>query len=101
MLAKCGKMYLSVPMQRELSWNFHRNNVYGHFEQVCKTKFYKLVHSAIRYFCGNSMIAHAALVLKTRFAIIQSILDSVEYLENYEIILATFSSSCFYMLSLS
>ena len=34
-------MYLSVPMQRELSLNFHRNNVYGHLEQVCKTNWVK------------------------------------------------------------
>ena len=51
------------------------------------------------------MIAHAALVLKDtftpRFASIPANLDSVEFLENYEVILAKFSSSCVYMLSLS
>ena len=40
------------------------------------------------------MIAHAALVLKDtfapRFASIQVIQDSVEFLENYEVILAKF-----------
>ena len=48
------------------------------------------------------MIAHAALELKdtfaTRLASIKSVLDSVEILENYEVILAKFSSSCIYML---
>ena len=67
--------------------------------------FYKLVPSAnIRYFCENSMIAHAALVMKDtfapRFASIQVILDSVEFLENSEVILAKFSSYCVYMLCL-
>ena len=33
------QMYLSVPMQRELSLICHRNNVYEHFEQVCLTKW--------------------------------------------------------------
>ena len=51
------------------------------------------------------MIADAALVLKDtfapRFASIQAILDTVEFLENYEVILAEFSSSCCYMLSFS
>ena len=51
------------------------------------------------------MIAHAALVMKDtfapRFASIQSVLDCVEFLENDEVILAKFSSSCIYMLSLS
>ena len=51
------------------------------------------------------MIAHAALKLKdtfaSRFASIQSVLDSFDFLENYEVILAKFSSSCIYMLSLS
>ena len=68
--------------------------------------FYKVVPSAhIRYLCENSMIAHPALVMKDtfapRFASIQSVLDSVEFLENNEVILAKFSSSCFHMLSLS
>ena len=68
--------------------------------------FYKLVPSAhIRYFCEISMIARAALKLKDtfvpRFASIQSVLDSVEFLKNYEVILAKFSSSCIYMSSLS
>ena len=48
------------------------------------------------------MIAHAALKLEDtfapRFASIESVL---EFLENYEVILAKFSSSCIYMLSLS
>ena len=62
----------------------------------------------IRYFCENSMIAHSALVMKDtfapRFASIQSILDSVEFLEKSKVILAKFSSSstsCVYMLSIS
>ena len=50
------------------------------------------------------MIAHAALVLKDtfapRFASIEAILDFVEFLENYEVILAKCSSSCCYMLFL-
>ena len=33
-------MYLSVSMKRELSLNFHRNNVYGHLEQVSRTCVY-------------------------------------------------------------
>ena len=69
------QMYLSVSMQRELSLNFHRNNVYGHLDQVSRTCVYfhfqfthiwfcKLAPSAhIRYFC-----AHAALVLADTFA---------------------------------
>ena len=57
--------------------------------------FYKLVPSAhIRYFCEISMIARAALKLKDtfapRFSSIQSVLDSVEFLKNYEVILAKF-----------
>ena len=51
------------------------------------------------------MIAHAPLVLKdtfaSRYARIQVILDPVEFLETYEVILAKFSSSCCYMLSCS
>ena len=51
------------------------------------------------------MIARAALTLKDtfalRFASIQSVLDSVEFLKNSEVILAKFSSSCVYMLSFS
>ena len=50
-------------------------------------------------------MALAALVLKDtlapRFASMQSILDSVEFLENYEVILAKFSSSCCYALFFS
>ena len=58
------------------------------------------------YFCENSTIGHVALVLKDtfapRFASIQLIRDSVDFfVENYEVILAKFSSSSFYMLSLS
>ena len=68
--------------------------------------FCKLAPSAhIRYFCENSMIGHSALVIKDtiapRFASIQCILDSVEFFENTEVILAKFSSSCVYMLSFS
>ena len=68
--------------------------------------FCKLAPSAhIRYFGENSMIARAALIMKDtfapRFASIQWILDSVEFLEYSEVILAKFSSSCVYMLSLS
>ena len=59
----------------------------------------------IRYFCEISMIARAVLRLKDtfapRFQSIQSDLDSVEFLKNYEVILAKFSSSCIYMSSLS
>ena len=50
-------MYLLVPMQRELSLHIHRNNAYGHFEQVCKNQvsefkvkvdtFYKIFLSAL------------------------------------------------------
>ena len=66
----------------------------------------KLVPSApIRYFCEISVIARTALKLKDtfapRFASIRSVLDSVEFLEKSEVILAKFSSSCVYMLSLS
>ena len=47
-------------------------------------------------------MAHV-LILKDRFAprftSMQAILDSMEFLENYEVILAKFSSSCCYMLS--
>ena len=73
---------------------------------TCSRNFGPLVPSAhIRYICAHSMIAHAALKLKDtfapRFASIQSVLDSMEVLENYEVILAIFSSSCVYMLSLS
>ena len=61
--------------------------------------------STIRHFCENSIITHAAFALKDkfapRFASIQSIFDSMEFLENYEVILAKFSSSCIYILSLS
>ena len=50
------------------------------------------------------MIANAALVLKDtftpRFTSIQSILDSLGFVLNYEIILAKFLSSCVYMLCL-
>ena len=68
--------------------------------------FCKLARSVhIRYFCEKSMIAHAALILTDTFApvfaSIERILDSVEFLENSEVILAKFSSSCVYMLSLS
>ena len=58
----------------------------------------------ICHFCEESMIAQAALVLKVtfspRFASIQSILDYVDFGENYEVILSIFSSSCWYTLSL-
>ena len=51
------------------------------------------------------MIAHSALVMKDafapRFASMQWILDSVEFLENSKVILAKFSSSCVDMLSFS
>ena len=85
--------------------------------------FYK-IEDLIGHSCEESMIAHAALVLKEqdkssdieqqppfsdckysntlpfdpfaqRFASIQAILDSVEFLENYEVILAKYSSSCY------
>ena len=67
-----------------MTLDFHRNKVYGHFEQVRKNQeselkvkvghmFYKVVLSAlICHFYAKSMIAHAALVLNntlaTRFA---------------------------------
>ena len=75
-------------------------------ESESRHMLYKIVLSAIIcHFCEKLMIAHAALVLKDtfapRFAIIQAIMDPVEFLENYEVILATFSSSCCYMLSFS
>ena len=68
--------------------------------------FYKTVLSTlICHFCEKSMIAHAALILKytfaPRFAGIQAILDSVEFLETNEVILSKFSSSCCYMLPFS
>ena len=51
------------------------------------------------------MIAQVALGLNdtfaSRFASIQAILDSKEFLENYEVILAQYSSSCCCMLSFS
>ena len=51
------------------------------------------------------MIAHAVLVLTDtfapEFASIRWILDSVDFLETSEVILAIFSSSLVYMLSLS
>ena len=53
----------------------------------------------IHYFCENSMIAHAALELKDTFAPLFASKHSV--LENSEVILAKFSSSCVYMLPLS
>ena len=34
------QMYLTVSMQRELSLDFHRNNIYGPLEQVSKTCVY-------------------------------------------------------------
>ena len=76
------------------------------FESESRHMFWKLVPSAhIRYFCEISMIARSALTLKDtfapRFAIIQSVMDSVEFLKNSEIILAKFSSSCVYLLSFS
>ena len=51
------------------------------------------------YFFEKSMIAHAALDKKDtpRFASIQAILDSVEFLENYDVIMTKFSSSCCYI----
>ena len=92
------------PMQRELSLIFHRNQKIGHFEQLCRKCVYfhfqftwyvqiKLVQIAhIRYFCENSMMAHAALVLNDtstpQFASIKSSLDCVDFLDNYEVILA-------------
>ena len=68
--------------------------------------FNSLVQSAhIRYFCENAMKVHAALILKDtfipRFASIHSILDSVEFLENYDVILVKISSSCVHILSFS
>ena len=64
-----------------------------------------MINADIRYFCENSMIANAALKLKDtfapRFVSTQSVLHSVKFWENYEVILAKFSSSCIYMLSLN
>ena len=67
---------------------------------------YKIVLSPlICHFCEKSMIAHAALILKDtfvhRFESIHEILDPVEFLENYEVMLAKFLSPCCYMLSFS
>ena len=67
---------------------------------------YRIVQSVlICHFCEKSMIAHAVLVLKDtfapRFESILAILDTVKFLENYEVILANFSKSCCYMLSIS
>ena len=86
------------------TWNKFLERVYFYFritQMVCK-----LAPSAhIRYVCENSMIAHSAFVMKDtftpRFASIQWILDSVEFLKNSEVILAKFPSSCVYMLSFS
>ena len=65
----------------------------------------KLAPSAhIRYFCENSMIAHAALVMKDTFAPRFATYNEFwtpGFFENSEVILAKFSSSCVYMLSLS
>ena len=73
-----------------------------YFTFSSQTCFCKLVQRAhIHYLCEASMIAHAALVLYTPISRIQLILDSVEFFENYEVILAKFSSSCCYMLSFS
>ena len=78
-----------------------------HFSNASESRnlFYKITLSALCHFCEKSMITYAALVLKDTFApraaSIQSILDSVDFLENYEVILAKFSSSCCYMLSFS
>ena len=75
-------------------------------ESESRHMLYKIDLSAlICHFFEKSMIARAALVLKDAFAplfaSIHTILDSVEFLENFEVILANFSSSCFYVLSLS
>ena len=75
-------------------------------ESGSRHMFYKIVLSTlICHFYEKSMIVFAALVLEdtfgARFASIQEILDSVEFLENYEVILALFTSSCYYMLSFS
>ena len=65
--------------------------------------FYKI--DLICHFSEKSMIARASLVLRDayapQFASIHAILDSVDFLENFEVILANFSSSCFYVLYLS
>ena len=68
--------------------------------------FCKLTPSAlIRYFCENSMITYARLVLTDTFAplfaSIQWILDSMDFFENSEAILSKFSSSWVFILSLS
>ena len=75
-------------------------------ESESRHMFYKIDQSAlICHFSEKSMIARAALVLKDafapHFASIHTILDSVEFFENFEVILANFSSSCFHVLSLS
>ena len=75
-------------------------------ESVSRRMFYKIEISALIYhFCEKSMITHAALKLKLTFApqftSIHAIVDSVDCLENCEVILTKFSNSCYYMLSLS
>ena len=86
-----AQMYHLVPMQRELSLIFHRNNVYEHFEQVCKpsewiereSRYMIDLSSLICHFFEKSMIAHAALLLKDAFApqftSTHAILDSVDF----------------------
>ena len=74
----------------------------GHLDQFCRTCVYFHFQFTYLVFANlfkvpiyvisvkNSMIAHTALVVKDtfaqRFASMQSILDSAEFLENYEVI---------------
>ena len=65
--------------------------------------FYKIVlRTLICQFCEKSMKAQSALALKDtfvpRFERKQVILDSAICLENYEVILAKFSSSFFFII---
>ena len=52
------------------------------------------------YMCPRGLLG-PPLTFAPRFANIHTVLDSVEFWENSVVILAKFSSSCVYMLSLS
>ena len=70
-----------------------------------RTSPFLLVSAQMSQFWEKLIITQAALALKDRFAPrcarIQTILDFGAFLENYEVILAKFSSSCCFMLSFS
>ena len=93
-------------------WFFHRNDKCGHLEQFCRKCVYfhfQLTYLVCANLCpytliwkfNNSSRCIGTFDTFTPRASIQWILDSLEFLENYEIILALFSSSCVYMLSFS